>query len=152
MRRVITYGTFDLFHVGHLRLLQRLAELGDELIVGVSTDEFNAGKNKRSIIPFEQRLEIVQAIGCVDKVIPESTWDQKETDIARYAIDILGMGGDWRGKFEHLKGKCEVVYLDRTQDISSTSLRQTLSVLDDAHIGDLRKALDLIADIVGKFD
>lgn len=151
-KRVLTYGTFDLFHVGHLRLLERLAALGNELIVGVSTDEFNAGKDKHSIIPFEQRIEIVQGLQCVTKAIPESSWDQKARDVDRYEIDIFGMGSDWRGKFDHLKERCEVIYLDRTENISSTSLRQALSVLDESHIGDLRKALDLIADIVSRFE
>ena len=126
-KRVITYGTFDMFHIGHLKLLQRLAELGDELIVAVSTDEFNSIKNKTVLIPFEQRAEIVKNIKCVDKVIAEENWDQKVSDIKEYNISLFAMGDDWHGKFDFLKECCEVVYLDRTKDISTTQLKESLS-------------------------
>lgn len=125
-KTVITYGTFDLFHIGHLKLLQRLRSLGDRLIVAVSTDEFNAGKGKTTVIPYEQRSEIVANIKCVDLVIPESSWEQKITDVQKYNVDIFAMGNDWEGKFDFLKEYCEVVYLERTTGISSTQLKQTL--------------------------
>lgn len=125
-KTVITYGTFDLFHIGHLKLLQRIKNLGDKLIVAVSTDEFNALKGKRTIIPYEQRAEIVSNIKCVDLVIPENNWEQKIEDIQKYNVDIFTMGNDWEGKFDFLKEYCEVIYLDRTEGISSTQLKQTL--------------------------
>jgi len=126
-KTIITYGTFDLFHIGHLKLLQRLKLLGDKLIVAVSTDEFNAIKNKKTIIPFEQRIEIVNNIKCVDLVIPESDWEQKVKDIKQYNVDIFAIGKDWTGKFDYLKQYCEVIYLDRTEGISSTQLKKTLN-------------------------
>jgi len=123
---VITYGTYDLFHVGHLRLLQRAKELagpGGKLIVGVSTDRFNwEEKRKRSAIPYEQRAEIVAALKCVDQVIPEDDWDMKR-DILQYHADIFTIGSDWEGKFDALKEVCKVVYLPRTEGISSTDLK-----------------------------
>jgi glycerol-3-phosphate cytidylyltransferase len=126
MKTVLTYGTFDLFHLGHIRLLRRLAALGDRLIVACSTDEFNATKGKRCIMPFEHRMEIVEACRYVDKVIPERDWDQKRTDIIKENVDIFGMGDDWSGKFDELGDICEVVYLPRTEDISTTELRNAV--------------------------
>lgn len=120
---MLTYGTFDLFHVGHLRLLERLAQLGDRLVVGVSTDEFNAAKGKKSLIPYADRAAIVGALGIVDEVFPEESWDQKKSDIERFGIDIFGMGSDWQGKFNDLGALCEVVYLERTEGLSSTTIR-----------------------------
>lgn len=125
-KTVITYGTFDLFHIGHLKLLQRIKNLGDKLIVVVSTDEFNTIKGKKTIIPYEQRAEIVANIKCVDLVIPENNWEQKIEDIKKYNVDIFTMGHDWEGKFDFLKEHCEVIYLPRTEGISSTQLKQTL--------------------------
>ena len=126
MARVITYGTYDLFHVGHLRLLQRakaLAGEGGKLIVGVSTDRFNwVEKHKMSAIPYEQRAEIVAALKCVDEVIPEDDWDMKR-DIIERKIDIFCMGSDWEGKFDFLNEVCKVVYFPRTEGISSTELK-----------------------------
>lgn len=123
---VITYGTFDMFHIGHLRLLQRLKKLGDKLIVAVSTDEFNAIKGKTTVIPFADRVEIVQNIKCVDEVIAENDWEQKVSDIQKYNISIFAMGNDWEGKFDYLKEWCEVVYLPRTEGISTSYLKQVL--------------------------
>lgn len=100
MKTVITYGTFDLFHIGHLRLLQRAKALGDKLIVAVSTDEFNLQKGKRAIMPFEHRVEIIKNLKCVDMVIPEESWEQKIEDIKRYKVDIFVMGDDWKSKFD----------------------------------------------------
>ena len=120
---VITYGTFDLFHIGHLRLLQRARKLGDYLIVGVSTDEFNRSKQKETVIPFEQRAEIVHNVQCVDAVIAEGNWEQKQSDIMTHRVDIFVMGADWCGHFDFLDALCQVNYLERTPDISTTLLK-----------------------------
>ena len=124
---VLTYGTFDMFHIGHLNLLNRLKSLGDKLIVAVSTDEFNSIKGKKTLIPFEQRALIVQNIKCVDIVIAEENWEQKIDDIKKYNVDIFAMGDDWKGKFDFLKNHCEVIYLPRTQNISTTELKKELN-------------------------
>lgn len=126
MKRVITYGTFDLFHYGHLNLLRRAKALGDYLIVAVSTDEFNTLKGKKCYFPYEIRKQIVEAIRYVDLVIPEDSWNQKEDDIKRYAIDTFVMGDDWKGKFDELKTQCNVVYLPRTDGVSTTQIKDTL--------------------------
>ncbi len=123
---VITYGTFDMFHIGHLRLLQRLKKLGDRLIVAVSTDEFNTIKGKTTVIPFIDRMEIVRNIKCVDEVIAENRWEQKISDIQKYHVSIFAMGNDWEGRFDYLKEWCEVVYLPRTEGISTSYLKQVL--------------------------
>ena len=125
--RIITYGTFDLFHIGHLNILKRLSSLGDELIVGVSTDEFNERKNKKSVIPYAERRDIVSSIKFVDKTIPESSWKQKIQDIQKYNIHIFGIGDDWKGEFDYLKEYCEVVYLERTPSISSNQIKKKLN-------------------------
>ena len=126
MTTVITYGTYDLFHIGHLNLLKRLRSLGDRLIVGVSSDEFNALKNKKTSIPFQDRLEIVRAIRYVDDVFPEENWEQKVSDIQKYQAGIFGMGDDWKGKFDYLNIYAQVCYLPRTEHISSTSIKADL--------------------------
>ncbi len=126
MKRIITYGTFDLFHIGHLRLLKRAKELGDYLIVGVSTDEFNKLKGKRSVFSFEDRKEIIESLRFVDKVIAEENWEQKIEDVKKYNVNIFVMGDDWKGKFDFLKKYCEVIYLPRTENISSTILKDRL--------------------------
>ncbi|KAA3657730.1 MAG: glycerol-3-phosphate cytidylyltransferase [Calditrichaeota bacterium] len=123
MKKVITYGTFDLFHYGHLRILQRARELGDYLIVAVSTDEFNEIKGKRCTYPYSHRAQIVEAIKYVDKVIPEENWEQKQRDIVENDVDVLVMGNDWHGKFDHLQKYCAVTYLPRTEDISTTDVK-----------------------------
>ena len=151
-KTIITYGTFDLFHIGHLRLLQRLRALGGRLIVGVSTDEFNQSKGKKTIVPFAERAEIIRGLSCVDLVIPETCWEQKADDIKQYQVDILGMGDDWRGKFDDLSSLCEVVYLPRTEGISSTQIRNSLKVLSVEHVRELKQALDLMSAIVERFD
>ena len=133
MKKVITYGTFDLFHIGHLRLLQRVKNLGDHLTVAISTDEFNAVKGKKTLIPYAQRREIVENIKCVDQVIPESSWEQKENDIKTFNVDIFAMGNDWEGKFDFLKKHCEVVYLPRTDDISSTDIKKQMDAFLKEH-------------------
>jgi glycerol-3-phosphate cytidylyltransferase len=123
MKKVITYGTFDLLHIGHINLLKRAKELGDYLVVAVSTDEFNQVKHKQAVYPFEDRKQIVEAITFVDKVIPENTWEQKRSDIEKNNIDIFVMGDDWKGEFDDLRDLCEVVYLPRTPNISTTILK-----------------------------
>jgi len=128
MKRVITYGTFDLFHIGHLNLIKRAAELGDHLTVAVSTDAFNQEKGKKSIIPYAQRAEIVGNIKGVDSVIPEENWEQKATDIKKHKIDVLVMGDDWSGKFDEFENLCQVVYLQRTSDISSSELKSAIAM------------------------
>ncbi|MFV3382631.1 MULTISPECIES: adenylyltransferase/cytidyltransferase family protein [Pseudomonas] len=151
MKTVLTYGTFDLFHVGHLRLLQRLRALGDRLIVGVSTDEFNASKGKQCVIPFEHRCEVVRNLKQVDLVIPESCWSQKLDDICRYKVDVFGMGADWQGKFDDLGEYCEVIYLERTQDISTTHLKNVLADLRSDNIARLKDALDVLQTVAREF-
>lgn len=126
MKRVITYGTFDLLHWGHIRLLKRARELGDHLTVGLSTDNFNLIKHKQSYYPYEQRKFILEAIKYVDLVIPENTWKQKVRDIQENQIDIFVMGDDWKGEFDFLEDYCEVVYLERTSDISTTKIKDDL--------------------------
>ena len=115
-RTGLTYGTFDLFHIGHLKILQRSRALCDRLVVGISTDEFNAVKGKRTAVPFADRAEIVSALRCVDDVFPEESWEQKPDDITRYGVDLLVMGDDWQGEFDDLKELCEVSYLARTRE------------------------------------
>lgn len=122
----ITYGTFDLFHIGHLKLLERIKSMCSNLIVAVSTDEFNMLKGKTCIIPYEQRAAIVAGIKYVDKVIPEDNWEQKITDVEKYNVDCFVMGNDWKGKFDFLKEKCEVIYLPRTDGISTTLLKEKI--------------------------
>jgi glycerol-3-phosphate cytidylyltransferase len=131
--KIITYGTFDLFHIGHLRLLQRVKNLGNHLTVAVSTDDFNAIKGKKTLISYDQRREIVENIKCVDQVIPETCWEQKEEDIKNFDIDIFAMGNDWEGKFDFLRNHCEVVYLPRTDDISSTEIKQQMDAFLKEH-------------------
>lgn len=127
MRRVITYGTFDLLHYGHIRLLQRCKAQGDYLVVALSTDEFNAGKGTKSYFSWDDRKNMLEAIRYVDLVIPENTWEQKRTDIEKYHIDTFVMGDDWEGKFDDLKDLCDVVYLPRTPEISTTKIKGDLS-------------------------
>ena len=128
MKRVITYGTFDLLHKGHIRLLKRAKALGDHLTVCVSTDEFNAEKGKKAYTPYEDRKYILQAIKYVDEVIPETNWDQKINDVIENNIDVFVMGDDGKGKFDFLKDYCEVIYLPRTEGISSTKIKQDLGM------------------------
>lgn len=124
---IITYGTFDLFHIGHLNLLKRINQMCNNLIVGVSTDEFNKLKGKTSVIPYNQRYEILSGCKYVTKVIPEENWEQKINDIKKYNVDAFVMGDDWVGKFDYLNEFCKVVYLPRTENISTTQLKNTLN-------------------------
>ncbi|MBM7698834.1 glycerol-3-phosphate cytidylyltransferase [Kurthia huakuii] len=127
MKTVLTYGTFDLLHVGHINLLRRAKALGDKLIVAISTDEFNAMKHKQAYYPFEQRKQILEAIRYVDLVIPEENWEQKISDVQTYNVDTFVMGHDWEGEFDFLKDYCEVIYLPRTEGISTTKVKSDLS-------------------------
>ena len=128
MRTVITYGTFDILHAGHINLLRRARALGDRLVVGLSTDGFNSGKHKSALLNYANRKAVLEAIRYVDEVFPEATWEQKQDDIARFGADIFVMGEDWTGKFDFLSGLCEVRYLPRTADISTTEIRQSLAM------------------------
>lgn len=133
MKRVLTYGTYDLLHYGHIRLLKRAKELGDYLIVAVSTDEFNATKGKKAYHDYATRKEMLEAIRYVDLVIPEKDWDQKISDVKKYEVDVVVMGSDWEGdeRFEVLRDYCEVVYLDRTEGVSTTKIKRELNLSQD---------------------
>lgn len=127
MKRVITYGTFDLLHYGHINLLKRARALGDYLIVALSTDEFNwNSKQKKCYFSYEKRKQLLEAIRYVDLVIPEENWEQKTKDVELYQVDTFVMGDDWAGKFDFLKDQCEVVYLPRTPEISTTQIKENL--------------------------
>lgn len=128
MKTVITYGTFDILHVGHINLLKRARALGDRLVVGLSSDKFNQGKHKSSLLNYENRKVVLESIRYVDEVFPEETWDQKAGDIRRFSADIFVMGDDWIGKFDFLREYCEVTYLARTPSISTTDIKQSLDV------------------------
>lgn len=127
VKRVITYGTFDLLHYGHVNILRRAKEYGDYLIVAISTDEFNWNeKGKKCYFSYEQRKQLVESIRYVDLVIPEESWEQKIEDVKLYKADTFVMGDDWRGKFDFLKEYCNVVYLPRTPEISTTQIKNDL--------------------------
>ena len=127
MKKVITYGTFDLLHYGHINLLRRARELGDYLIVALSTDEFNWNeKHKKCYFSYAERKMMLEAIRYVDLVVPEENWEQKNTDVVKYGADVFVIGDDWKGKFDFLKDKCEVVYLPRTPEISTTQIKASL--------------------------
>lgn len=127
MKRVITYGTFDLLHYGHINLLKRAKQEGDYLIVALSTDEFNKLKGKKSFFDYNKRKVLLEAIRYVDLVIPEETWEQKAEDIHKYKVDIFVIGDDWKGKFDYLQNECKVVYLERTPEVSTTMIKNSLS-------------------------
>lgn len=126
MKKVITYGTFDLLHRGHINILKRAKAMGDYLVVAVSSDEFNEIKGKKAYHSFEDRKYILEAIKYVDEVIPEHHWEQKIEDVQKHDIDLFVMGDDWEGKFDFLKDYCEVVYLPRTPEISTTKIKKDL--------------------------
>ncbi len=128
MKKVITYGTFDLLHYGHINLLQRAKSLGDYLVVALSTDEFNSkDKGKVTYFSYEERKRLLEAVRYVDLVIPEENWEQKISDVKELKIDTFVMGDDWKGKFDFLKDYCEVVYLERTPEISTTKIKHDLN-------------------------
>lgn len=130
MKRILTYGTFDLLHYGHIRILKRAKELGDYLVVALSTDEFNATKGKKAYHSYETRKKMLEAIRYVDLVIPENNWEQKVQDIKDYKIDVVVMGDDWAGsdKFDYLKDYCQVVFLERTPGVSTTMIKNDLQL------------------------
>lgn len=130
MKRILTYGTFDLLHYGHIRILKRAKELGDYLVVALSTDEFNATKGKKAYHSYETRKKMLEAIRYVDLVIPENNWEQKVQDIKDYKIDVCVMGSDWAGsdKFDYLKEYCDVVFLERTPGISTSQIKNDLQL------------------------
>ena len=130
MKRILTYGTFDLLHYGHIRILKRAKELGDYLVVALSTDEFNATKGKKAYHSYETRKKMLEAIRYVDLVIPENNWEQKIQDIKDYKIDVVVMGDDWAGsdKFDYLKEYCEVTFLERTEGISTSKIKEDLGL------------------------
>ncbi len=148
MKRIITYGTYDLLHIGHLRLLTRARELGDELYVGVSSDEFNAIKGKRAFFSYADRAAIVAGLRCVDHVFPEHAWDQKPADFRQYGADMLVMGSDWEGRFDHFKDQIAVHYLPRTDGVSSTEIKNQLQKIDDAALESMRNAINLALGIL----
>jgi glycerol-3-phosphate cytidylyltransferase len=129
MKRVLTYGTFDLLHYGHINFLRRAKELGEYLIVGLSTDHFNLLKGKKSYFSYKERKALLEAIRYVDLVIPEKSWEQKVEDVLNYSVDIFVIGEDWTGKFDFLSEYCEVIYLPRTPEISTTKIKKALSLL-----------------------
>src|SRR5690625_2746886 len=131
MKKVITYGTFDLLHTGHINILRRGKALGDYLIVAVLTDEFIMLKHKEEYHLFEERNQILEAIKYVDEVIGEDNWDQKVSDVKKHNIDVFVMGNDWEGEFDFLKEQCEVVYLPRTSGISTTKIKDELKHKND---------------------
>lgn len=134
MKRILTYGTFDLLHYGHIRLLQRAKELGDYLIVALSSDDFNRLKGKTSYHDYETRKKMLEAIRYVDLVIPEVSWEQKIDDIEKYQVDIVVMGSDWAGsdRFDYLNRYCDLIYLDRTEGISTTKIKNDLCLLSNS--------------------
>lgn len=148
MKKVITYGTFDLFHVGHVRLLRRVRALGDQLVVACSTDEFNQLKGKKTVMPYEQRAEILASCRYVDEVIPEESWEQKREDIRSRDIDIFAIGDDWAGHFDDLSDIVDVVYLPRTSDISTTEIRQLVKAMQEDRLREVRNQIGQLAKLV----
>lgn len=134
MKKIITYGTFDLLHRGHINLLRRARSLGDYLIVGLSTDAFNTIKGKAAFYSYEERKLVLEAVRYVDEVIPEERWEQKAEDIQRLRVEVFVMGDDWLGKFDDLKDFCEVTYLTRTEGISTTQIKSRLHLTDYSNV------------------
>jgi len=152
VKKIITYGTFDMFHIGHLKLLKRLSKMADELVVAVSTDEFNELKNKKVLIPYKQRAKIVSSVKYVTKVIPEKNWEQKIKDVKKYDIDIFAIGDDWEGEFDFLKEHCDVVYLKRTKNISTTKLKKSLTSFLSIPKDEIVNALDVLTTLKKDFE
>lgn len=148
---VLTYGTFDLFHIGHVFLLRRLRDLGGRLVVGCSTDEFNAVKGKNTILPYDQRVEVLRSCRYVDDVFPETAWEQKREDVVRTEAGIFGMGDDWAGKFDHLSDIVKVVYLPRTQDVSTTEIRKLVNALHIEKLAELKAVVERLSTIMQRF-
>jgi len=133
VRRVITYGSFDLLHYGHINLLRRARQMGDYLVVGLSTDSFNALKGKQCYFTYEEREQLLEAVRYVDLVIPETCWEQKLEDIKAYHIDVFVIGDDWKGEFDFLKEHCRVVYLPRTPEVSTTQIKNSFHLRGPGH-------------------
>jgi glycerol-3-phosphate cytidylyltransferase len=146
MKKVITYGTFDLLHRGHINILRRAKELWDHLTVAISSDEFNTLKNKTSFYSYEERKFMLEAIKYVDEVIPENDWEQKVRDVQEREIDIFVMGDDWEWKFDFLSEYCEVKYLPRTEGISTTQLKSTLKGINNENIEKIEEVLDALKE------
>lgn len=126
MKTILTYGTYDLLHYGHIELLRRAKEMGDYLIVGLSTDDFNKSKGKKSYYSYNDRKYMLESIRYVDLVIPENNWDQKSKDVNKFEVDTFVMGHDWEGEFDFLRDICQVIYLNRTEGISTTQIKKEL--------------------------
>ncbi|BFT31563.1 glycerol-3-phosphate cytidylyltransferase [Alteromonas sp. D210916BOD_24] len=150
MKTIITYGTFDLFHVGHVRLLQRLKRLGDRLVIGLSTDEFNTQKGKTVVIPYADRKEVLLSCKYVDDVFPEENWEQKRQDIQRENADIFAIGDDWIGKFDDLNDIVDVLYLPRTQDISTTDIKAVMSQIEEDKKKEIKNLFSHLSSLVTK--
>lgn len=146
---LITYGTFDLLHIGHLNLLENLANLCDRLIVGVSTDEFNALKGKKCVVPYEDRARLVQSLKVVDLVIPEMDWAQKRSDIIEHQADIFAIGNDWSGKFDDLRDIVQVIYLPRTDGISTTEIKDIISKTNEDKLLSIKNTLEHALSMFG---
>lgn len=147
MRKIITYWTFDILHIGHLNILKRAKELWDYLIVWLSTDEFNSLKNKKSFFSYEERKKILESIKYVDLVIPENNWGQKNKDIIKHKVNIFVIWNDWEWKFDKLKNVCEVVYLSRTKNISTTNLKSKIKNINKNTIKNMKDSLDSIVEL-----
>ncbi|MDW2326724.1 MULTISPECIES: glycerol-3-phosphate cytidylyltransferase [Vibrio] len=145
---VLTYGTFDMFHVGHVRLLKRLKTGADMLIVGLSTDEFNRIKGKTSFFSYQERKEILESCRYVDLVVPEERWEQKVDDVTKYSVTTFAIGNDWEGEFDFLKKQCEVKYLERTKDISTTKIKTELAKLNNDKIDDIENQIKIMIDVL----
>jgi len=148
-KTLITYGTFDLLHIGHLNLLENLSNLCDRLIVGVSTDEFNALKGKKCVVPYEDRARLVQSLKVVDLVIPETDWAQKRSDIIEHEADIFAIGNDWAGKFDDLQDIVQVLYLPRTDGISTTEIKDIISKTNDDKLLSIKNTLEHALSMFG---
>lgn len=155
-KTILTYGTFDMFHVGHLNLLRALKSLGTRLIVGVSTDAFNTLKGKDTLIPFDQRVALVAGIRYVDEVFEEQNWEQKREDILRFKADIFAIGDDWAGKFDHLSDVCQIVYVPRTEGISTTEIKTFSRTIIREELANVLEGSNRISRIIntllGKID
>ena len=150
MSTIVTYGTFDLYHVGHVRLLKRLKALGDRLVVGLSTDEFNLVKGKKVVIPYKDRREILLSCKYVDDVFEEHSWEQKREDLIREKADVFAIGDDWAGKFDDLEDLVNVIYLPRTKDISTTDLKTVLSQLNEEKVSELKNVIANLTTIANQ--
>lgn len=148
-KTLITYGTFDLLHIGHLNLLENLANLCDRLVVGVSTDEFNALKGKKCVVPYEDRARLVQSLKVVDLVIPETDWAQKRSDIITHEADIFAIGNDWAGKFDDLQDIVQVLYLPRTDGISTTEIKDIIAKTNDDKLLTIKNTLEHALSMFG---